>query len=118
MKTDHRIIRMKSANVKSGTYIENSVENNQKDPKFKFFDHVRIIEIKNNFQKTTHQIRLKESLWMYVFSDLNDEEIFGIFYERGMQNTSQKQFKIEKRIKRKHNRFYAKWMSYDNSLNS
>ena len=35
MKTDHRIIRMKSANVKSGTYIENSVENNQKDPKFK-----------------------------------------------------------------------------------
>lgn len=117
MKTDHRIIRMKSANVKSGTYIENSVENNQKDPKFKFFDHVRIIEIKNNFQKTTHQIRLKESLWTYVFSDLNDEEIFGIFYEKGMQNTSQKQFKIEKRIKRKHNRFYAKWMSYDNSLN-
>ena len=118
MRTDYRIIRMKPANVKSGSYIENSVENNHKDPKFKFFDHVRIIEIKNIFQKTTHQIRRKESLWTYIFSDLNDEEIFEIFYEKGQQNTSQKQFKIEKGIKRRHNRPYVKWMSYDNSLNS
>ena len=118
MRTDYRISRMKPANVKSGSYIENSVENNHKDPKFKFFDHVRIIEIKNIFQKTTHQIRRKESLWTYIFSDLNDEEIFEIFYEKGQQNTSQKQFKIEKGIKRRHNRLYVKWMSYDNSLNS
>ena len=35
-----------------------------------------------------------------------------------MQKTNQRQFKIEKVIKRKGNKLYVKWKGYDNSFNS
>ena len=38
----HRTIKMKSINVKSGTYISFDVENNDTDPKFKVGDYMRI----------------------------------------------------------------------------
>ena len=34
--------------------------------------------------------------WTYVISDLNREEIIGSFYEKELQKTNQKAFKIEK----------------------
>ena len=37
-------------------------------------------------------------------SDLNGEEIVRIFYEKKLQKTSQKEFRIEKVIKRKDDR--------------
>ena len=40
--TFHRKIKIKPANVKSGIYIDHCVEHNDKDPKFKVTDHVRI----------------------------------------------------------------------------
>ena len=42
---------MKSADVKGNTYINSTKEVNDKDPKFKFGDHVRISKFKNNFAK-------------------------------------------------------------------
>ena len=39
--------------------------------------------------------------WTYVISDLKDEEIIGIFCEKELQKTNQKEFRIEKLIKRK-----------------
>ena len=39
--------------------------------------------------------------WTYVINDLNGEEIVGTFYENELQRTNQKQFRIEKVIKRK-----------------
>ena len=39
--------------------------------------------------------------WTYVISDLKGEEIIGMFYEKELQKTNQKEFRIEKLIKRK-----------------
>ena len=39
--------------------------------------------------------------WTYVINDLNEEEIAGTFYESELQKTNQKEFRIEKVIKRK-----------------
>ena len=35
-----------------------------------------------------------------------------------MQKTSQKEFRLERLLKRKDNKLYVKWKSYDNSFNS
>ena len=56
--------------------------------------------------------------WTYVFSDLNGEEITGTFYEKELQKKNQKEFRIEKIIKRKSDKLFVKWKGYDNSFNS
>ena len=57
-------------------------------------------------------------LWTYVINDLNGEEIVGTFYGKELQKTNQKEFKIEKIIKRKGDKLYVKWKRYNNSFNS
>ena len=49
--TYHRTIKMKPVDVKDNTYIDFEKEVNDKDPKFKAGDHVRISEYKNIFAK-------------------------------------------------------------------
>ena len=44
-------IKMKPADVKPGIYIDSSKEINNKDPKFKIDDIVRILKYKNNSAK-------------------------------------------------------------------
>ena len=56
--------------------------------------------------------------WTYVINDLNDNKIFGTFYEKELQKTNQEEFRIEKVIKRKGDKLYVKWTGYDNSFNS
>ena len=56
--------------------------------------------------------------WTYVVSDLNGEEITGSFYEKELQKTSQKNFKIKKVLKRKGDKLYFKWKRYHNRFNS
>ena len=58
--------------------------------------------------------------WIYVSYDLNGEEIVGTFYEKELQKTRQKEFRIEKVIKRKggRHRLYLKWKGYVNSFNN
>ena len=41
------------------------------------------------------------ALWTYVISNLIGEEIARTFYEKELQKTNQKEFRIEKVIKRK-----------------
>ena len=53
-----------------------------------------------------------------MISDLNGEPITGSFYEKEFQKTSLEKFRIEKIIKRKGDKLYAKWKGYDNSFNS
>ena len=55
--------------------------------------------------------------WTYVIIDLNGEEVVGTFYENELQKTNQKEFRIEKVIKRKGDKIYVKWKGYDNSFN-
>ena len=56
--------------------------------------------------------------WIYVINDLNVEEIVGVFYKNELQKTNQKEFRIEKVIKKKVDTLYVKWKGYNNSFNS
>ena len=55
---------MKPVDVKSNAYIKSSKEMNDKNPKFKIGDTVRISKYKNVFYKFTLQIGLKRFLWL------------------------------------------------------
>ena len=48
---------------------------------------------------------------------MNGEEITRSFYEKELQKTSQKEFRIEKVIRRKGEKLYVKWKGYDNRFN-
>ena len=119
---------MKPVDVKDDSFAKYNKESNEKDPKFKVGDHVRISKFKNAFAKGytpnwSEEIfvvkKIKNTVpWSYVISDLNGEEMVGSFYEKKLQKTNQKEFKIEKVIKRKGNKLYVKWKGYNNSFNS
>ena len=49
--TYHKSIKMKPVDVKDNTYIDFKKESNDKNPKFKVVDHVRISKYKNIFAK-------------------------------------------------------------------
>ena len=49
--TYYRTIKMRPIDVKSDSYAKYNVDSNDKDPKFKISDHVRISEYKNIFDK-------------------------------------------------------------------
>ena len=51
-------------------------------------------------------------------NDLNSEEIIRTFYEKELQKTNQKEFRIEKIIKKKGKKLYVKRKGCDNSFNS
>ena len=119
---------MKSIDFKNDTFAEYNEESNEKDPKFKVNDHVRISKYKNIFAKGyalnwSEEIfvikKIKNTVpWTYVISNINNEEIVGSFYEKKSQKTNQKEFRFEKVIKRKGNKLYIKWKGYNNSFNS
>ena len=108
--TYHRTIKMKPIDVKSNTYIDSSKETNNKNPKFKIGDIVIISKYKNmfanvyasNWPKDVLVIKKVKNtvLWTYVINDLKGGEIAGMFYEKELQKTYQKQFRIEKIIKK------------------
>ena len=54
----------------------------------------------------------------HVINDLNGQKIIGAFYEKELQKTNQKEFRIEKVIKKKGNKLYVKWKGHDSSFNS
>ena len=56
--------------------------------------------------------------WTYVINDLNGEELVGTFYDKELQETNKKEFRIEKIINRKSDKLYVKWKGYNNSFNS
>ena len=90
--TYHRTIKMKPIDVKDNTYINIGKEVNDKGPKFKVGDHVRISKYKNIFAKgytpnwSEEIFVIKEIkntvLWTYVINDLDGEEIIATFYEK------------------------------------
>ena len=124
--TYHRTIKMKPIEVKNNTYIDSIKDVNDKDPKFKVGDHVKISKYKNIFAKEytlngSEEVfvikELKNTVpWKYVINDLNGEEIRNILWKRTAK-TNQQRFRIEKVIKRKGSKLYVKWKGYDNSLN-
>ena len=109
---------MKPIDVKDNRYISIDKEVNDKDPKFKVGDHVRISKYKNIFAKKLIKEIKNTVPWTYVINDLNGEEIVGTLYEREFQKKNQEKFRMEKVIKKKGNGPYVKWKGYDNSFNS
>ena len=97
--TYHRTIKMKPVDVKDNTYIDFKKEINDKDPKFKVDDHVRISKYKNSFAKGYTPYWSEEVFvvsetkntfpWTYVINYLNGEEITGTFYEKGLHKTEE-----------------------------
>ena len=121
----HTTIKIKLIDVKDNTYINTNKENNYKDLQL---DYVRISKYKNIFAKGymlnwSEEVlvidRIKNTVrWTYAINDLNGEEFTGTFYENELQKTNQKEFRIEKVIKKKGDKLYVKWKGYDNSFNS
>ena len=63
--------------------------------------------------------KVKNSVpWTYVVRDLNGEEIVVNIYRKELQKTNQREFRVEKVIKRKGDKLYVKWKDYDSSFNS
>ena len=93
--TVHRTIKMKPIDVISDFYAEYNEDSNEKDPKFKVSNHVRILKYKNIFAKRYTSNWSEEAFfiskvnnivpWTDVISDLNGEEIAGVFYAKELQ---------------------------------
>ena len=106
--TYHRTIKMKPVDVKDNTYIDFKKEVNDKDPKFKVGDHVRISKYKNIFAKgytpnwfeEVFVIKKVENTvsWTYIINDLKGEKIIGTFYEKELQKANQQEFRVEEVI--------------------
>ena len=100
--TYQRAIEMKLIDVKNNTYISFVKEINDKDPRFKVGDHVKILKYKNIFAKGytpnwSQEVFVIKKVkttapWTYVVNDLNGEEIVGTFYEKELK-------KLKKQLK-------------------
>ena len=99
--TYHKTIKMKPVGVGDDSFAEYNEKSNEKDPKFKIGDHVRISKYKNIFAKGytpnwSEEIfadkRVRNTvLWTYIINDLNGDVFWGgCFYEKGLQKTNQK----------------------------
>ena len=118
---------MKPVDIKPSTYINSGKEINDKGPKFKVGDIIRISKYKNIFSKGNVPnwsekgfiTKVKNTVsWTSVINDLNVEGIVGRFYEKESQKKNQKEFRIEKVIKRNGDKLYVKSKGYNNSFNS
>ena len=102
---------MKSVDVKPMTYFDFNKENNKEDRKFEVGGHIRTSKFKNFFAKgctpnwSEEVFAIKKFkntvLWTYVISDLKTEKTVATFYGKELQKRNQKEFKVEKVIKRK-----------------
>ena len=91
--TYHRTIKKKPIDVKDNTYICNVYNIFAKEYTPNWSEEVFVIK------KVKNTVR-----WTYVINDLNGEAIVGTFYEKLLQKTNQKEFRIEKVIKKKGNK--------------
>ena len=103
--TNHSPIKMKPVDVKANTYIDSSKENN-KDTKFKIDNIVRISKYQSFVQNRSEGVfviqKVKNTvLCAYAISDLNGEEIVGTFFEKELQKTTQKEFRVDIAIREK-----------------
>ena len=95
----HKTIKMKPIDVKPDSYAEYNVDSNEKSPRFKVGDHVRISKYKNIFAKGyapnwSEEVfvisKIKKTVPWTVINDLNVEEIVGTFYEKNCRRLIKK----------------------------
>ena len=88
----HKTIKIKPIDVGDDSFAEYNEGSNEKDPKFKIGDHVRISKYENIFAKEyisnwSEEVfevkKVKNTVpRTYIISDLNNKEIIGSFYEK------------------------------------
>ena len=110
---------MKPVDVKSNTYINLGKEISNKDPKFNIGDNVAISKYRDIFAKGyvpnwSEQVFVKSNTntkstvpWTLVI--LTEKKLLDIFSRKNCKNTNQKEFRVEKVIKRKGDKLYVKW---------
>ena len=92
--TYHGTFKMKPVDVKDSTYIDFEKEVNDKDPKFKTGDRVRISKYKNIFAKGYRPNWLEEVFEIRKVKNTVQwtllEKITGTFHGKELQKTNQK----------------------------
>ena len=106
--TYHSATKMKAVGVKSNTYIDSSKEINDRDPKFKLSDIIRISKYKIISAKG-YNPNWSQEVFVIRKVKITGEEIVGTFYETELQKANQKEFRIEKVINKKGDQLYVKW---------
>ena len=115
--TNHSTIRMSPIGVKSSTHIYFNTAKNDKNPKFKVGDHVRISKYKKHFGNGYASNWSEEAFVnknfknivprTYVIENINRDETVAKFYEKELEKTNQTEFRVEKAIKRKGVKLYV-----------
>ena len=118
--TYHSTINIKPADVKPNTYAESSKDINMKNAKFKISDTVRISKYKNMFTKG-YTPNWSEEVFMIkkVKNTFHGNMLLVILKEKKLLETftkniakkeknNQKEFRVEKVIKGKSDKFYVK----------
>ena len=114
--TYHSTITIKPGDVKSSTYIDFGIGNNEKYPKFEVGQHVRISKCKNIFARVyTLQIGLKRFLWLTKLKiPFRGHLLLLIFtLEKLLEH-----WKVENVTKKKDSKLYFRWKCYNNCFNS
>ena len=134
----HNTIKMKPIDVNKSNekYIKITIYKyniTNKIPKFKINDIVRIsLKRRELYDKPSDNIKWSEELFKihsinksnvitYKITDMGNEIIQGIFYEKKLQLSKMKEdglYIIEKIIKKVGDRYLIKWRSYSNDFNS
>ena len=117
---------MKHIDVKSSTYIDSNKEINNRVPKFKVVNNVRISKYKNvfakgyvpNWSEEVFVIKKVESTlpWMLLLI-LKKKKLLERFTKTNYKKTNQKEFRNEELIKSKGDKLCVK-KGYDRSFNS
>ena len=82
----------------------------------------KLDDIVNEYNNTYHTaikikpIDVKGNTYINTGKEVNDKA--RTFYGKELPKTNQKEFRIEKIIKKKGDKIYVKWKGYDNSFNS
>ena len=134
----HNTIKDKPININKSNekYIKNTIYKyniTNEIPKFKMNDIVRIsLKRRELFDKPSDNIKRSDELSKihsinktifitYKITDMNNEIIQGIFYEKELQLSKMKEdglYIIEKIIKKVGERYLIKWRNYSNEFNS
>ena len=117
---------MKPVDVKDNKYIDFKKEVNDKDPKFKVGDHVRISKYKNIFAKGytpnwSEEVfvgKIKAQFQGHMLLMISIVKKLLDHFMKKNYKTNQKEFRIEKVIRKNGDKLYVKWKGYDNSFNS
>ena len=129
--TYHSEIKMKPVNIKWNPYINYGKEINNKDPKFKIDDIVKISKYKIIFAKgyipnwsaevfVIKKVKITVP-WANAISDFNGEEAALTLYKKELQKTNQEEFRVKKVSWKSYENgdiLYVKWKEYGNSFYS